>query len=140
MNSTSYIHPDLQAATAFFSRGITDSVVMLNLLRFREEADYTSFPAITPKQPITGEQAYQIYMREVTPLIQAAGSELIFVGKADAFLIGPSEEKWDMALLVRHASPQRFMQFAQDPAYKKVEGHRTAALADSRLLPIWEKS
>lgn len=52
------------------------------------------------------------------------------------FLIGPSDELWDKVLLVEHESVARFMAFAQDEAYLKYAGHRTASLDDSRLLPI----
>ena len=136
MESRSHIHPDSEVAKNYFTTVGGGPVVMLNLLRYREEADYAASPKLDPGKPISGEEAYKTYMAEVGPLIQAAGSEVIFMGKGGANLIGPANEHWDLVLLVRHQSAARFMQFAQDPAYLKVAGHRTAALADSRLLPI----
>ena len=62
----------------------------------------------------------------------------MFSGAGGAFLVGPSDERWDRVLLVRHASREAFLQFASDEAYLAGVGHRTAALDDSRLLPITE--
>ena len=45
-------------------------------------------------------------------------------------------EEWDTVLLVKHKSIAAFMAFATNEEYLKGVGHLTAALADSRLLPI----
>ena len=111
-------------------------VVMLNLLRFKAEADYSNHPDLAPAAPISGEAAYQIYMKETLPFLKEAGSKVLFYGESKAFLIGPQEESWDRVLLVEHESVTKFMAFAQNQAYLKIAGHRTAALEDSRLLPI----
>jgi hypothetical protein len=42
-------------------------------------------------------------------------------------------------MLVRQSSVQSFVAFAQDAGYLAGLGHRTAALADSRLLPLAEQ-
>ena len=46
-------------------RNIKGPVVMLNMLRFREIADYTDYPELSPKAPISGEQASRL-----VPLIE----------------------------------------------------------------------
>ena len=43
-----FIEPTQDAARAFLSRGITGEVVMLNLLRLREVADYSGSPELAP--------------------------------------------------------------------------------------------
>ncbi len=65
---------------------------------------------------------------------------MLFLGRGGAFLIGPSDERWDAALLVRQSSVGAFMAFASDPEYMAGIGHRIAALEDSRLLPLIEGS
>jgi hypothetical protein len=42
-------------------------------------------------------------------------------------------------MLVRQASLDSFVAFASNPAYLEGLGHRTAAIVDSRLLPLVEK-
>ncbi len=114
------------------------SIVMLNLLKFKETADYTNFEALKPATEISGEEAYQLYMEETLPELEKTGSRIIYYGKSRNFLIGPDSEKWDAVLLVEHESVLKFMEFAQNPDYLKKAGHRTAALEDSRLLPTNE--
>lgn len=111
-------------------------VVMLNLLRFKEVADYSGLDSIQPKEKISGKEAYDLYVQYTLPHLEAAGSKVLFSGSAGSYLIGPDEEAWDWVLLVEHESATKFIEFAQNEAYLEIAGHRTAALADSRLLPI----
>ena len=43
---------------------------------------------------------------------------------------------WDMALLIRQSSVDSFIAFATDQEYLKGMGHRVAAVADSRIVPL----
>ncbi len=138
MPQQSHIHATQEAGKAFFMRGISGPVVMLNLLKFNNTADYSKHPELASEAEISGEAAYKLYMKGVGPLLEAAGGEVLFQGKAGSYLIGPETESWDLVLVVKHASVQKFMAFAQDEAYLAIEGHRTAALLDSRLLPMEE--
>ena len=54
------------------------------------------------------------------------------------YLIGPSDERWDAAMLVRQESAADFLAFASNREYMSGMGHRVAALEDSRLLPLVE--
>lgn len=132
----SYIDVTQEAGRAFIQRSLEGPVVMLNLLRFREVADYSGFPLLDPGEEISGRGAYQRYIDNTLPYLQAAGSEILFSGEAGAYLIGPVDEYWDQVLLVRHNAVADFMAFARNEGYLKGAGHRTAALADARLLPI----
>ena len=137
-SSQSYLEPTQESGRAFFSRGISGPVVMLNLLRFRPIADYSSTPELAPPTVISGEAAYRLYMEHTLPHLEKAGGELLFFGRGGQFLIGPTEERWDAAMLVRQSSVTRFMAFAADQEYMSGIGHRLAALEDSRLLPLTE--
>jgi uncharacterized protein (DUF1330 family) len=127
-----------EAGRAFAQRGIVGEVVMLNLLRFREVADYSASPELAPTEAISGAEAYDRYVAHTLPLLRKSGGDLLFVGEGGPFLIGPRDEHWDRALLVRQKSVGDFMAFAAAKAYLAGIGHRTAALSDSRLLPLVE--
>lgn len=133
-----YLEPTQESGREFFMRGLSGSVVMLNLLRFREVADYAQSPELAPATPISGEQAYRRYMEHTEPFLRQSGGEVLFFGKGGPFLIGPREERWDAAMLVRQESVASFMAFASNQDYLAGMGHRVAALEDSRLLPIVE--
>jgi hypothetical protein len=77
-------------------------------------------------------------MEHTLPHLQKAGGEVLFYGKGGQFLIGPTDERWDAAMLVRQSSVASFMAFATNREYMSGMGHRVAALEDSRLLPLTE--
>ena len=131
-----HLHASPESAQAFYQQHRdAGPVVMLNLLRYRPEADYSDAPELSTGDTPSGQAAYNTYMKAVAPIIAEAGGELLYFGKADRFLIGPVDEHWDAVLLVRYPSAKAFVGMAQSEAYRKVAGHRTAALQDSRLLP-----
>lgn len=138
-NIPRHLEPTQESGREFLMRGLGGSVVMLNLLRFREVADYAQSPGLTPAMPISGEQAYRRYMEHTEPFLRQSGGEVLFFGKGGPFLIGPREERWDAAMLVRQDSVASFMAFAGNKGYLAGMGHRVAALEDSRLLPIVEE-
>jgi hypothetical protein len=134
---TGYLEPTQAAGRALFQRGIAGPVVMLNLLRFRAVADYSANPELAP---ISGTAAFDRYVAHTLPYLARSGGSLMFVGEGGPFLIGPADERWDRVALVRQSSVQSFVAFAQDAGYLAGLGHRTAALADSRLLPLVEQA
>jgi uncharacterized protein (DUF1330 family) len=133
-----YLEATQKLGSALFSRGIKGEVVMLNLLRFRAVADYSLNPELMPAQPITGRAAYQKYVDHTLPILEATGGGMVFLGEGGNFLIGPEDEYWDVAMLIRQNSLNDFMSFTKHQEYLAGLGHRTAALDDSRLLPLVE--
>jgi hypothetical protein len=133
---TPYLEPTQEAGRAFWQRGIAGPVFMLNLLRFREVADYSADPELAPAMPISGAAAFDRYVAHTLPYLEQSGGALLFLGAGGGFLIGPAEERWDRAMLVRQSSVQAFMAFSGHAGYLAGLGHRTAALEDSRLLPL----
>lgn len=95
------LEPTQQQAMALCGLQIEGSVVMLNLLRFREVADYSGHPELEPPSPISGGEAFDRYIDATMPHLQASGGELLFMGAGGPFFIGPEEERWDRAMLVR---------------------------------------
>lgn len=135
---TCYLEPTQESGRAFVMRRMPGSIVMLNLLRFRETADYSATPELAPDTPISGAAAFQRYIEHTLPYLRESGGELLFLGSGGGFLIGPETERWDMAMLVKQHSVESFLAFASHRAYLAGMGHRTAAVEDSRLLPLTE--
>lgn len=132
-----YINPTEAAAIALFSKDIKGEVVMLNMIKYKVIADYSEHVELAPKLTITGEQAYQLYRQHTQPFLEKSGGEVIFMGSAGDYFIGPSETSWDLVFLVKQKSLQHFMAFATNEEYLAGIGHRVAAVADSRLLPLF---
>jgi len=131
-----YLEVSPEQGAAFFGTPDEGPVVMLNLLRFRDRADYSHAPDLEPAGGATGHEAYDRYMREMLPLLEASGGKVLFSGSSAHFLIGPQDESWDHVLLVRQSSKASFLAFASDPEAQRITAHRAAAISDSRLLPI----
>src|SRR5271165_4390461 len=131
-----YLAPTQESGRAFVGRRMKGEIVMLNLLRFREMADYSASPELAPETAITGAAAFERYIEHTLPYLRESGGELMFVGVGGPFLIGPEGERWDMAMLVRQKSVASFLAFASNEGYLAGLGHRTAAVEDSRLLPL----
>ena len=136
--SEACIEPTQEAGRLFMQRGFAGPVVMLNLVTFRNVADYSSHPELAPSTPISGADAFDRYVRHTLPYLRDSGGDLLFFGTGGAFLIGPADERWDVAMLVRQTSVASFLSFASHEGYLAGLGHRTAAIADSRLLPLSE--
>jgi len=134
-----YLEPSDESARRFFERDIKGPLTMLNLLRFRDVADYSRFPQLAPPEPISGREAYDRYVRHTIPFLNASGGSLEFFGTGGHNFVGPAEERWDLVLLVRQASVTDFLAFASNEDYLAGIGHRTAALEDSRILPIVDR-
>ena len=108
-------------------------VVMLNLLRFREQAAYADSDQA---EPCSGREAYKRYSQTSLQTIAAVGGRVIFGGKAHEALIGPPGDDWHQVFLVQYPSPAAFRAMMAMPQYQACVHHRTAALADSRLIPV----
>lgn len=133
---TGHVEPTGDQVHDLVDRGLEGPVEMLNLLRFREVADYSRSPQLAPDEPISGAEAYAEYSRHTMPRLAEAGAEVVWMGRGGPPVIGPDDERWDLALLVRYPGVEAFLSMTSDPRYLAGVGHRTAAVEDSRLVPL----
>jgi hypothetical protein len=131
-----HLDPTDENVRHLLDRHLTGPVVMLNLLRFRETADYGDHPDLAPPAPISGRAAYDRYIAHTLPFLTARGGGVDFIGDGGHVFVGPPGERWDLALLVRQASLEDFFAFASDTGYLAGIGHRVAAVEDTRILPL----
>ena len=108
---------------------LDEPVVMLNLLRYRETAE-SGFGV----DGMSGEAAYREYGRRFAELHPRFGGEPIWMGRAGHTAIGPTDEKWDIAILVRYPTRAQFVAMFRDPDYLAIAPIRAAALEDSRII------
>ncbi|HKU37127.1 MAG TPA: DUF1330 domain-containing protein [Polyangiales bacterium] len=128
-----HIHPERAALEALSGLPDGEPVVMLNLLRFREQASY---PENSEHGACSGREAYARYGAKAVAHVAAVGGKPIWTGAAQLTVIGPTAESWDDVLLVQYPSRKAFLKMASDPDYLACTVHRTAALADSRLIAM----
>jgi len=104
-----------------------EPIVMLNLLRFKDEADGIDLG-------VSGREAYNRYAAATAPFLANVGGRVLSAIEAKQSVIGPAEPEWDVVALVEYPSRKAFLQMATDPDYLKIHAHREAGLADSRLV------
>lgn len=127
-----FVDPTTEALAGLAALPDDGPFVMLNLLRFRDAAEYAPGSA---HEPCTGRDAYARYGAVASGHVAAVGGHVEFAGRALMSVIGPAGE-WDQVLLVRYPSRAAFLAMVSDPGYRASTVHRTAALADSRLIAL----
>jgi uncharacterized protein (DUF1330 family) len=129
------IDPSADQVRALRDDGPEGPVVMLNLLKFRETADYgpdSSEPAMS------GIAAYRHYQRAFTQTVgDVSQAEVLYDGPVNQVFIGvagTAETDWDKVLLVRYPSRAHFLAMMAAPGYRDALKHRYAGLARTILL------
>jgi uncharacterized protein (DUF1330 family) len=97
--------------------------VMVNLLKFREVADYPD------GEQVSGLEAYMRYGQRMSALVEAVGGRMIYSGRVVSLMIGEVEDLWDAVGLVEYPSRAAFLEITQSPEFHEIEAHRTAGLA-----------
>ena len=134
--SDAHIDPDRQAWEAFKALPRDQPIHMLNLIRLREIAAYPDGHASHGKG-LSGREAYREYGRTIAPHLARLGSRQVWAGDPQVMVTGPRSEAWDLAFIVEYPGSQAFIDMVRDPDYREnVVPHRTAAVADSRLLHL----
>ena len=111
---------------AGFLLGDTKTIIhMVNLLKFKNKAEYKD----GRETDLTGEEAYQIYGKEVQEHLQKVGGKFIFSGEVSRLVLGEVEELWDWVSVAEYPSKKAMRSMIMDKEYLKSEEHRGAGLA-----------
>ncbi len=128
-----YIDPSRENWTLFKSLPRDTPIRMLNLIKFKDLADY---PAGHPNHAkgLTGREAYAIYKAGFQALVGSSGAAMVWEGPLECVVTGPADE-WDEAFVMGYPGSAAFMAMVKNEDYiRDIVPHRTAALADSRLI------
>lgn len=130
-----YIDPDRQAWEVFKSLPKDQSIQMLNLIRLKPKAEY---PPDHPDhgRDLSGLDAYRAYGRTTAHIFKRVGGRQVWVGKPQVMVTGPQAEAWDLAFIAEYPTSGAFIEMVRDPEYRELVQHRTAGVADSRLLRL----
>jgi uncharacterized protein (DUF1330 family) len=128
-----FIDPERAAFEVFKSLPRNEPVEMLNLVRFRPTAAYKSGHPLAG-QSISGAEAYAAYSRESAPVFQRVGGTIIWSATPELVLIGPADERWDIAFVARYPSASAFLAMVTNEQYRHAVVHRQAAVLTSRLV------
>jgi uncharacterized protein (DUF1330 family) len=129
------INPTAEQIRSLRDAGPECPIVMVNLLKFREQADY---PVGGSEPGCSGREAYARYEQAFRQTIDSVSrAEIIFRGSVNQVFIGQmnaSSTDWDDVFVVRYPSREHFFEMMADPAYREALVHRSAGLERTILL------
>jgi len=123
MNVVNAVMPTMEQISATFHAPEEGPFVMVNLLKFRDVADYPD------GEQVSGRDAYMRYGEKVRLLVESLGGRMIFSGAVTGLMLGEVEELWDAVALMEYPSRAAFWKMTQMPEFHEIEGHRKAGLA-----------
>ena len=130
-----HVHPDRAAWAVFLSLPQDEPVQMLNLIRLNAIAAYP------PDHPDhgkgrSGAEAYEAYRLATEEVMARLGGRRVWSGKPQVQITGPVGEAWDMAVITEYPSAEAFIALVRDPVYREGVKHRSAAVADARVVRV----
>ncbi len=128
-----YIDPSKPNWQAFKDLPRDEPIHMLNLLRYRELAEY---PEGHPHHGNgwSGQRAYQEYGTTSGPILRRVGGSIVWRGSFQTMVTGPGDKDWHDGFVAQYPSAAAFLEMVSDPDYQIAVQNRTAALIDSRLM------
>ena len=134
MQVSNAVTPTQEQFMEFLSSDFSGPVCMLNLLKFKDRAEYADGRATE----LTGQQAYGLYAQQMKPYVLSNGGKFLFSGAVAHMMIGSTEEQWDATAIVEYPSKEAFVEIASS---KDVQGfgiHRSAGLKGQLLIATSE--
>ena len=125
MEVTNAVSPSQAQLEGFLDRDARGPIYMLNLLSFKEKAEYADGRETT----LSGKEAYQIYAAGVSKVITQVGGHLGFGADIERLMLGEVETLWDQVAIAMYPSRAAMLEMIQMPEYAEISVHRTAGLA-----------
>jgi len=129
------VDPTRAQFDAFKALPRDETIHMLNLIRLKPLAEY---PADHPNHGagMSGLEAYRAYAAGTARIFDRLGARQVWVGRPEVVVTGPPDEHWDLAFIAEYPNAGAFLAMVTDPGYREIVKHRTAGVADSRLIRL----
>jgi uncharacterized protein (DUF1330 family) len=132
MNVENALYPTQPQIAGLMAETSKKPIVMLNLLKFREKAQYADGRA----SDLSGREAYMLYGAAMQKLVTREGGRFLFTGAVSSLAIGVADELWDVTALVEYPSAADFARIATSPEVAEIGVHRAAGLAGQLLIRV----
>lgn len=113
-----------QRAALISEKGPPGPIFMVNLLKFKEKAEYDDGRATN----LSGREAYQIYGRAVTELLPKFGGVGVFAADVTFLSLGRVEELWDEIAIACYPERAAMVRMSLSPEWQAIAVHRSAGL------------
>ena len=129
----SYIDPSPANFQAFKALPRDEPIHMLNLLEYREQAEYPQGHEHAGKG-WSGRRAYEEYGKTSGPIFRRVGGTIVWRGSFQTMVTGPDAKRWHDGFVAQYPNAGAFFEMIKDPEYQQAVVNRPAALVDSRLM------
>jgi uncharacterized protein (DUF1330 family) len=124
------IYPRPDQIQALLRAELDGPVAMLNLLKFKERAEYDD----GRESDLSGREAYPLYGQQMAPFVASHGGRLLHSSAAHLMMIGDGELEWDMVAIMEYPSKEAFTKIVGAPEVAGFSVHRAAGLAHQLLI------
>ena len=124
----------IAAAAAIAGTAADGPLVMLNLNRYRERAEYTTDPPGGGSPDVSGREAYERYGDVAQSLLKRIGGEVRWHTATKMTVIGDDSDVYDEVIAVSYPSARAFLELALDPDIGIALAHRNAGLERAALI------
>ena len=128
------VTPNEAQLRGFMEPGHDGPIYMLNLLKFKELAEYPDGRETT----LTGAEAYNIYGAEVVAHLAKVGGAPVFSAQVERLMLGEVEELWDTVAIAMYPSREAMMEMMMSAEYQASAVHRSAGLAGQLNIEMKE--
>lgn len=104
--------------------GPAGPVFMVNLLKFKDRAEYEDGRATT----LTGREAYMIYGKAVVDILPKFGGRAIFAADVSFLSLGRAEELWDEIAIAAYPDRGSMVRMSFSAEWREAAVHRSAGL------------
>lgn len=119
------VYPNEAQLAGFAEPGPEGPIYMVNLLKFRERAEYPDGRSTE----LSGREAYGLYAEGVSELIKEFGGGIVFAADVVRLMLGEVEELWDEVAIAMYPSRAAMLQMMQSERMEEIGQHRAAGLA-----------
>ncbi len=130
---TEHVTPDVASILSAFRDADGEPVVMINLNRYHERAQYA------PDHPhaalgLTGRDAYAHYGVVAQQAVQHVGGHILWAAPTREVVIGCDHDRYDEVVAVWYPSRTAFLNLTSYPGYQESHVHREAAVAQATII------
>jgi uncharacterized protein (DUF1330 family) len=129
------INPTPEQIEAVATAHPSGAIQMVNLLKFRNRAEYPDDYSGDPPADCSGVDAYQRYGEVAIAHVTKRGGRLVLLSAVDGIVLGAmAQDEWDQVAIVEYPNLEAFIDMGNDPDYLAATVHRTAGLERSAIL------
>ena len=124
------LQPTGDQVRAFRDRATGEPIAMLNLLKFKEKAEYEDGRPCD----LSGVEAYRLYSQAFREIMEPRGVLILYSGIPRGVLIGSGDDLWDEVAIVQYPNTQVMLDMLRDESYQQAQQHRAAGLEGQLLI------